>query len=150
LLEQLCSQSAFAFRVFDELYNQHGAGRQVPNNTEMANALRKIVEALPHTYIILDALDECPQRDELLEFLRKLAKWKLDRLHVLVTSRQLTDIDEALDSVGARRVALQSQLVDPDIEAYVRTRLRVDRALKWPSNVQDEIEECITKSAGGM
>ncbi len=116
----------------------------------MVNALWKIVEALPHAYIILDALDECPERDELLEFLKKLAEWRLDRLHVLVTSCRLTEIDEALDSVGARRVALQSQLVDPDIETYVRSRLHVDKALKWPSNVQEEIEECISKGAGRM
>jgi hypothetical protein len=146
----MCSQSAGAFRVLDELYSQHGAGRRTLNNKEMGKALRKIVEAIPHTYIILNALDECPERDELLDFLREMAGWKLDQLHILVLSRPLTDIDEAMDSVAARRVALQSQLVDPDIETYVRTRLRVDKAFKWPSNVQGEIEKCLTKEAGGM
>jgi hypothetical protein len=150
LLEQLCSQSDDAFLVLDELYNHHGSGRQTPNNKEMVKALRRIVEAIPHTYIILDALDECPELDELLEFLNEVAEWKLDGLHTLVTSRQLSAIDEALDMVGTQRVALQSKFVDPDIETYVRTRLRVDRRLKWPSNVQDEIEKCLTKGAGGM
>jgi hypothetical protein len=148
-MQQLCSQSTSALSILDELY-QHGAGRPTPNNKELVKALRKIVEALPHTYIILDALDECPERDELLGFLQEIAEWKLDQLHVLVTSRLLTDIEEALDFVGARRVALQSHVVDLDIETYVRTRLRVDKALKWPSIVQGEIETCLTKKAGGM
>jgi hypothetical protein len=116
----------------------------------MVKALRKIVETLLHTYIILDALDECPERDELLDLLKEVAEWKLDQLHVLVTSRQLPEINEVLDFAAARRVALQSQLVDPVIETYVRARLRTDKALKWPSDVQGNIEKCLTKGAGGM
>ncbi len=136
--------------MLDELYNQHGAGRQPPNDEELGKALRKIVEAIPRSYIVLDALDECHERDKLLDFLKVMAAWKLDMLHVLVTGRQLADIDEALDGIGARRVALQSHDVDPDIETYVRTRLRVDTALKWPPSVQDEIEKRLTEGSDGM
>jgi hypothetical protein len=136
--------------VLDELYIQHGSGRQTPTNQSLVKALQKIVEALPRTYIILDALDECRERDELLEFPKEAAGWKLDNLHILVTSRPLKDIEEALDTVGARRVCLQSQLVDQDIETYVRSRLRIEKALKWPPSVQGEIEHQLTKGACGM
>ncbi len=136
--------------MLDELYIQHGSGRQTPTNQSLVKALQKIVEALPRTYIILDALDECRERDELLEFPKEAAGWKLDNLHILVTSRPLKDIEEALDTVGARRVCLQSQLVDQDIETYVRSRLRIEKALKWPPSVQGEIEHQLTKGACGM
>jgi hypothetical protein len=150
LLEQLCSQSDDAFPVLDELYNQHGGGGQTPSNKSLLKALRTIVAAFPRTYIILDALDECPERDELLEYLQEAAGWKLDKLRLLVTSRPLKDIEEALDTVGARRICLQSQLVNPDIEAYVRWRLHVDKRLNFPPSVQREIEHRLTEGAGGM
>jgi hypothetical protein len=136
--------------VLDELYDQHGSGRHTPSNTSLVKALLTIVAALPRTYIILDALDECPERDELLEFPKEGAEWKLENLQLLVTSRPLKDIEEALDSVNAQRVCLQSQLVNPDIEAYVRSRLLVDKALNFPPSVQREIEHRITEGACGM
>jgi hypothetical protein len=150
LLEQLCSRSNDAFRVLDQLYNEHGAGRQPPANKSLVKALRKIVAALPRTYIILDALDECPNRDELLEFLKEAVEWKVDDFHVLVTSRHMKDIEEALDTASARRVCLQSQLVNSDIETYIRSRLRDDKALAWPPSVQREIEHRLTEGACGM
>ncbi len=136
--------------MFDQFYNDHGAGRQPPANKSLVKALRNIFAALPRTYIILDALDECPERDELLEFLKVAVGWKFDDLHVLVTSRPLKDIEEALDSTSARRVCLQSQLVNPDIETYVRTRLRDDKALEWPPSVHRDIEHRLTEGACGM
>ncbi len=136
--------------MLDQLYNEHGAGRQPPANKSLVKALRKVVAALPRTYIILDALDECPERDELLEFLKEAVEWKLVGLHVLVTSRPMKDIEVALDTVSARRVCLQSQLVNLDIETYIRSRLRDDKALAWPPSVQREIEHRLTEGACGM
>ncbi len=150
LLVQLCSQSTVAFRVLEELYNHHDKGRRMPNSLEVDKALSRVLTALPRAYIILDALDECTEREELLDFLKAVADWKLDQLHVLVTSRQLPDIEEALDLVNSRRVALQSELVDQDIKTYVHTRILADKSLQWPSDVQDEIEKRLTEGAAGM
>jgi hypothetical protein len=137
----MCSQSAAAFLVLEEHYNHHDKGRQTPNNREMVMALGRVVNSLPQAYITLDALDKCPEREDLLDFLRAVSEWKLDQLKILVTSRELSDIEVALEFVGARRVALHSQLVDRDIKTYVQSRILADKSLQWPSNVQDEIEE---------
>jgi hypothetical protein len=66
---------------------------------------RHIIKAFPHTYIIFDALDECSEREELLAFLSVMADWKMDKLHVLITSRQLTQSEQVLDALGAQRLA---------------------------------------------
>ncbi len=149
-LKQLCSRSGVAFRVLQELYRRHEQGQRQPRSEELAMALKEILQALPQTFIVLDALDECPERAELLNFLKAAAEQKVDKQKIIVTSRQLPDINEAMDNVGARHVVLQREQVDRDIEAYVRTRLSVDKALKWPPNVQSEIEQCLTKGAQGM
>ncbi len=147
---QLCSQSTVAFRELEELYKHHDKGRQAPSSREMDKALLRVLTALPQAYVILDALDECPEREELLDFLRAVAERKSDQLHLLVTSRPLPDIEEALDCVDARRIALRNDLVDHDIKTYVRARILADKALQWPSDVQDEIEKRLTEGAAGM
>ena len=38
------------------------------------------------TYILLDALDECTDREDLLEFIEALMDWNVKGLHVLATS----------------------------------------------------------------
>ncbi len=149
LLVQLCSRSSVALRVLQELHRRHEREQRTPTSEELAMSLKEVLGALPQTFIVLDALDECPERGELLNFLKTVAGQKVDN-NIIVTSRGLADVTEAMDYVGARRVVLQRELVDRDIEAYVRTRLRVDKALKWPLNVQREIEQCLTQGAQGM
>ncbi len=151
LLVQLSSQDKVAFNVLAELHDHCGNGQRTPSCTELVRALRQAIEALPLAYIILDALDECRERKELLEFLKSAAGWKLDNLRLLFASRRLTDIEDALNYIAARHVSLESNLVDIDIGHYVRTHLRGDRALQWPSDgLMEEIERCLTEGAHGM
>jgi hypothetical protein len=116
----------------------------------MVNALSRVVNVLPHAYLIFDPLDECPEREEVLDFLMTVSEWKVDKLKALVTSRPLSDIEEALDFVGARRIPLQSHLVDGDIKTYVSSRIVADKQLQQHSNVKDEIEKRLIEGAAGM
>jgi hypothetical protein len=107
------------------------------------------------TYIILDALDECKDREELLEGVRAIAGWELKKLHILVTSRREKDIEESLESLvnDDKRACIQGSLVNDDIQAYVHKRLQTDQKLKrWQKNskVQQEIEMTLMEKAGGM
>ncbi len=147
---QVCLQSAAAFTMVEELHNHHNKGQWAPNSQEMEKALGQAVKVLPHTYPIFDALDECPERKKVLDFLKVLSKWKVDKLKVLVTSRPLSDIKEALDFVGAWRIPLQSHLVDGDINTYVRSQVLADKRLRQHLAVQDDIEKRLTVGAAGM
>lgn len=73
-----------------------------------------MIQEFPQTYIILDALDECADREGLMEVLEKIAGWKLQNLHLLVTSRKERDIERSLDRFVA--VCLHSELADKDIQ----------------------------------
>ncbi len=151
LLVQFCAKSTEALRVLEDIYGDHNQGQQSPHSREMVKALSRVVDTFPRAYIILDALDECPERNDLLNFLEDKAKWKPEQLKVLVTSRPLSDIKEALDIVGAQRVALESPLVDDDIKTHVHFRILREKALnKWPPGVKEEIEKCLTEGAAGM
>lgn len=114
-----------------------------------------MMTSLEDTYIILDALDECAERDELLTDLEEVASWEDANLHVLATSRREKDIEEALTplSEARNRISIQSALVNADIRTYIHDRLQTDRKLKrWQKypKVQLEIEDTLMRKVDGM
>jgi hypothetical protein len=104
-------------------------------------------------FLLIDALDECNERDELLSTLNLIAGWRLG-MHILVTSRRESDIVETLSQIGPNNVSIQSTLVNNDIRAYVQERLNNDPKLRrhWKKNelIRDEIETTLMEKAGGM
>jgi hypothetical protein len=103
------------------------------------------------TYIILDALDECTDREELLEFIQEINGWKVGNLHILATSRNERDIEAALKPILTSQISIQDVQVNDDIKLYIRQRLCDDPKLKeWPTRVKGEIEEALLGGAQGM
>lgn len=140
-LESLCSSAM-------------NEGRQ-PSPDALLTALQQLTKEFPAAYIILDALDECIDRAELLTHLEDMAGWQFENLHVIVTSRKEHDIESFLESFVDERnaVYLQSALVNEDIRAFVRHRLSVDKRFKrWQKNeeVQREVEQTLMEKAHGM
>lgn len=114
-----------------------------------------MIPELPQAYVVLDALDECAQRAELMETLEIIAGWRLQNLHLLVTSRRERAIESTLEEIvdDQRRICLQSALVDKDIQRYIRQRLATDKTLqKWTKDdgVRQEIESVLRDGANGM
>ena len=104
--------------------------------------LRSILNNFEHTYIILDALDECAERKELLDLIGDIVDWNLDIIHILVTSRKERDIEDYLQSRVTSQINIQSTLVKADIQVHVRERLQNDPSMKkWPLEIRGEIEE---------
>ena len=117
--------------------------------------LRDLCDSLPRTYVVLDALDECNERNELIEILENMARWNSEHLHVLVTSRRERDIETALSDFVDQRdmISLQTDVVDEDIRRYVSQRLADDKALrKWRADdvIREEIEVALMEGARGM
>jgi hypothetical protein len=99
------------------------------------------VQELREAYIIVDAFDECTEREGLLELIQEIVGWKISTLHILVTSRKEREIEDCLIPLSWRTVDLQEAVVAGDIKIHVRERLQIDPKLKkWPVRVQAEIE----------
>ena len=141
--------------VLQDLYSLCSNGDRQPTGEMLLSTLRQMMASLEDIYIVLDALDECVERDDLLRDLEQIVSWEDANLHVLATSRREQDIVESLTllSDSRNRIGIQSTLVNADIRTYVHDRLQVDRKLKrWQKDpkVQLEIEETLTKKADGM
>lgn len=151
IIEQLAWQSVEALACLQSLLSRCRDGNQQPTQDALESTLQQILGGFQETFIILDALDECSEREELLLLLENLKSWGTEKLHILATSRRERDIEEALESLVTGEICLQSALVNVDIHTHISERLQNDSKLKrWPANVQGEIEQTLMHGAQGM
>ena len=155
LIEQLSGQSTKPLRRLESLFSFCNNGERQPNLESLIEVLKEIIECLDDTSIILDALDECSEREELFRIINEIQTWKPQRFCLLVTSRRLPDIEEALAPLTSSqdRICIQSKVVDADILAYINERLQNDQGLsRWRNKpqVQEEIRSVLMKKADGM
>ena len=151
LLFQFAQQARHGLPNVEQLYQRCESGQQQPAEDVIRSLLRDIMSKTESNYIILDALDECTDRENLLTFIRNLVASKLSGLRILATSRREKDIEEQLRPIADHNINIQSAIVDEDIRVYIRNRLATDTKLKkWPLSVQDEIITVMMEKAGGM
>ena len=105
----------------------------------------------------MDALDESPRnklRQRVLEALDVVWKWSEPGLHLLVTSRNETDIRDVLRhnlhlSLN-EIVSMKNDSVDKDIASFVSVHLKDSYKLRKWENYHDRIEKELTTRANGV
>jgi hypothetical protein len=120
------------------------------------------VEARTPTYIIIDALDECPigstipsPRNEVLEFVDELVglhKLHLPNLHICVTSRPEHDVQVVLEPLTELPVSLHDEVgQQEDIAEYIASFVRLDKRMRrWREEDKDLVIKTLSEKAGGM
>ena len=152
LLIQLSARSDPCCDVLSRLYSLHDRGVRKPSDRAMAHCLEEMltVEAQGPTYIIMDALDECPitsaipsPREEVLELVDKLVGLRLPNVHICITSRPEHDIQAVLKHVTLRAVSLHDESgQQQDIANYVASFVRSDRMVRsWRKEDKDLVKK---------
>jgi hypothetical protein len=126
----------------------------------MVECLKKMlyIEGQVPTYIIMDALDECPTtsmpspREEVLEFVDELVGLHLPNLHICVTSRPEHDIRVILERLTVCPVSLHDESgQQKDIANYVASFVRSDRRTRrWREEDKKMVIKTLSEKAGGM
>ena len=155
LISQLCQQCVKIPATLETLFSSCENGQRQPSLDALLEVMLYVMQEFPQSYIVLDALDEYTDRAELMAILERMAGWKLDQSHLLVTSRKERDIKISPESIVdiQNTICLQSELVDRDISTYVCQRLSDDKSLsKWQKDpdIRHEIETALMKGAHGM
>jgi archaellum biogenesis ATPase FlaH len=151
LLFQFAQQVFTGLQGLEQMYQKCGSGQQQPSEDTIHSLLQDMMDRIKSKYIILDALDECTDYEDLLRFVSDLVDSKRKGLRVIATSRPERDIVEQLRPIADYNINIQSAVVDEDIRVYVRDRLTTDSKLKkWPQSVQDEITSVMMEKANGM
>jgi hypothetical protein len=151
LIIQFYAQCPHTPNALAMIYSQNHNGNRQPNTDDLMTMLEVVIRCFEHSYIIIDALDECVEQDDLLNWIGKVVDWRLDSLHMLATSREEQDIKDCLGPRFSGQIRIQSTLIDQDILLHVRQTLQSDTKLKkWPEKVHREIEETLMEGADGM
>jgi len=118
--------------------------RRGPSLDVIRAALTSETGTYSKVFVIVDALDECPEggiRESLLEELRALAH----NVRLLVTSRDIPSIAQHFH--GAKRLDIFAD--DRDVQEYVRGR--IGQATRRPvKELQERVITTITEKARGM
>jgi hypothetical protein len=154
LLWQLSQQSHQIASILDLHYSSFDEGKRQPSIDTLLRMTRHILQK-SQVHIILDALDECAQRVEVMDILRTIAEWQLQNVHLIATSRRERGIESILEEFLSPQncICLEVEVVDHDIKQYVRQRLSDDKSLsKWGRdiNLWDEIETALMRGSKGM
>lgn len=136
-----------------QLYSKCRDGLEQPSHDALILALRELSMIFQHTYIVVDALDECmgTERTRLIDFIKTVSTWGLDSVHLLATSRPEPDIQRRLCSAAVKTFDLEATFVDHDIRLYIKSRLNSEERLgRWGDAGKKLIEEKLTEGAHGM
>jgi len=161
ILSQLCAQSDVCCDLLASIYLTHDDGTRQPSDRTLAKCL---MEALGLTaqgpvYLIVDALDECPNnsgiptaRDEVLDLVQDLVYMGLPNLHICVTSRPEIDIQTALGPLTSLCVSLHDQTGQKeDIFRYISSIVWSDRNMwRWREEDKRLVIDTLSKKADGM
>ena len=154
LVAQLSLQSLDASKPVDELYSACGSGLSQPSLPMTLKAFKDTAESFTDVFILVDALDECKELEELLRNVEDMVKSNIASLHMLVTSRREKEIEDSMSTLldDDYKICIKGTLVKDDIHDYVRGRISKDRKLKkWQKpEIQAEIEEVLIEKADGM
>ncbi|KAH9016342.1 hypothetical protein EDB85DRAFT_1875056 [Lactarius pseudohatsudake] len=163
LLTQLSARSDDCCDILSHVYKAHDNGAHKPNTDTLIRCLEDML-ALPGQgpiYIILDALDECPNtsgippaRRQVLDLIKDLIGLQLPNLHICITSRPEIDIRSALEPLAFHPVSIHEQSGQKnDIEDYIRSVVYADSdsaMRRWRDKDKELVIETLTERADGM
>lgn len=160
LLSQLCHQSDEYCDMALKFYLEHARGLSNPSDDAIAKCLRDLLQlpGLPPVYLIVDALDECPNtptnrspRAKVLNFIKELIDSQIPNLRICVTSRLEPDIKSVLDPLIPRFISLHSEGGQKrDIEDYVKSVINTNPENQWEAADKQRVVDILTRKSDGM
>ena len=162
LLVQLSGYSKPCCDIIYRLYLTHGKGMQQPSNHLLINYLKEMLAAAAQhpIFIVMDALDECPDlgmptpREAVLNLVKDLVCLHLHvpNLHIVVTSRPEVDIQTRLKPLAVNAISLQDERRQKAvISNYVSSVMSSDEQMKqWQDEDKSLVAKELSERADGM
>ncbi|EXL75562.1 hypothetical protein FOPG_09409 [Fusarium oxysporum f. sp. conglutinans race 2 54008] len=152
LAAQLYHSGNEAARRLDSLFASHDDGRRQPDTNALSACVDGMIQTAGKVFIIIDALDECTKREELMHWIRGLAS---SNGQLLVTGRPEVEFQGEIPRLLNERncVLLDKKAVNADIRSYVEATLEQKPDFvgkKLSQGILDEIRDKIGDGADGM
>lgn len=133
-----------------------------PDTKTLESALLATTQGFAATFIIIDALDECPslngEREKLMTSFCRIISAMANNVHVLCTSRAEADIVAAMSSFSCATSSTRTKLdlneqrrrIDRDIGLYIESTFASPAYSSWPLEIKEEAKRSLTEKAEGM
>ena len=140
LLIQLSDRSETLCDILLRLHSEHDNGSEQPTDDSLARCLKDMLTTMGPVpvYLIVDALDECPNdsgipssREKVLKLVKELVALRLPNLRLCITSRPEFDIRTTLGPLATQQVSLHDESGQKqDINNYLTSVVRSDERMK--------------------
>jgi hypothetical protein len=158
---QLSHQSAAFCDILSSYHSSHRSGARQPSDRMLTHCLEDMlnVSGRIQTYLILDALDECPRttgipspREKVLSLVKHLVELNLPNLRLCMTSRPEFDIQTALEPLTSYQLSLHDQSGQKkDIIDFVTSMVHSDKNMRrWRGEDRKLVIDTLSERADGM
>ncbi|KAG5793238.1 hypothetical protein H9Q69_007716 [Fusarium xylarioides] len=152
LAAQLYHTGNEAARRLDSLFTSHDDGRRQPDTNALSACVDTMIQITGKVFILIDALDECTTRGELLHWIDSMAS---SNAQLIVTGRPEADFQREITDLfnELNCILLDKKAVNADIRSYVESTLEQKPDFvgkKLSKGILDEIRDKIGDGADGM
>ena len=161
IVSQLSTESDSCYNSLSKLYSENGRGTRKPEIDALKKCLADML-TLPgqgQIYIIIDALDECPNfpgtpsaREDVLEIVKDIVNLKLPNVNLCVASRPEMDIRLVLEPLTTLKISLHEEIGQKkDILEYINSIVRSDLSMRrWKEEDKQLVVDTLSRKADGM
>jgi len=148
ILKQLAQNQTAPNKGLEKLYQDHRKKGTSPAFTELKEQFLPLMEPYSRVFVIVDALDECANKDERTRLISTLHDLQKQRsLNLMVTCRDIPDVT----AVAKANIRLDICADNADINLYLSERMhRLAKCVKKSKNLQEEIKQEIIGAVNGM
>lgn len=131
------------------LYEKHNPQRSRPSTDEYVKTIEQVIYGLQRAFLILDALDECSDREganiQLLDQVFKLQR--STGIQIFATSRHIPEIEVHFKSA----LHIEIRAKNEDVARYLDTRINyLPRCIQNSVSLQEQVCQTILDSIDGM
>ena len=162
LISQLFAESVSCYDILSRLYNDRGRGKPTISTLKKCMTDMLSLPGQGPVYIIIDAVDECPNfpeilgqstaRGEVLELVEELVHLKLSNVHLCVASRPEMDIRMAFEPLTSLKISLHDERGQKEeIIEYIKSFVRSGRSMRrWNEEDEQLVIDTLSNKADGM
>jgi hypothetical protein len=163
VLVQLSTQSIALSSILLEFYSVHQRGSQQPSESALMRCLEEMLKVPRNVplYLIVDALDECPDtcgvhspREKVFELIEGLVGLQIPDLHLCITSRPEVDIRNVLEPLTSASDPISLHDEDgqrKDIAEYISSVVYSDQKIMgWPEQDRELLVKTLIDRADGV
>ncbi|KAK1961506.1 purine and uridine phosphorylase [Colletotrichum sublineola] len=152
---QLYTKCIESRKELDSLLASHGDGQIQPTAQALSQCFQKMMQTEGRLCIVLDALDECIKKPDLIRWIQSvIPSSNLSHVQLIATGRPGEEFMRHFRSwIGESCLQLDVESTNTDIQSYINSRLTISQEFsKWASTpgILQQIQKEVGGKAQGM